>query len=86
MQTNFNFTTLYNYDAYNIGSAADVCELKAKDEVVAINKQNISQMTFAQLDQNVRDAVQIGQIELRVKRYLGSGGGKFKIILSEYLL
>lgn len=67
---------LYRLHCDVAGSAADVCELQTKDEVVSINGQSIAQLTSAELEQKVKNAVSVGQIELRVKRYLGSRGGK----------
>ncbi|PVD35016.1 hypothetical protein C0Q70_06297 [Pomacea canaliculata] len=61
-----------------LGSAADVCELQTKDEVVSINGQSIAQLTSAELEQKVKNAVSVGQIELRVKRYLGSRGDEIE--------
>ncbi|KAK7498674.1 hypothetical protein BaRGS_00010051 [Batillaria attramentaria] len=60
-----------------LGSAADICELQTKDEVVAINGESVSGLTLADLNQKVKGAVRVGQIELRVKRVLGSGRGDF---------
>ncbi|XP_076446260.1 uncharacterized protein LOC143283780 isoform X2 [Babylonia areolata] len=56
-----------------LGSAADVNELQAKDEVVSINGQDVARLTSAELSRKVQDSVRSGQIELRVKRFLGSG-------------
>ncbi|KAL8617088.1 hypothetical protein ACOMHN_014259 [Nucella lapillus] len=56
-----------------LGSAADVCELQAKDEVISINGQTVGRLTSVELGQKVQASVRTGQIELRVKRFLGSG-------------
>ena len=56
------------------GSAADVCELQTKDEVTAINGKSVAGLTSVELNQKVKEAVRVGQIELKVKRFLGSGG------------
>ncbi|XP_070198566.1 trichohyalin-like [Littorina saxatilis] len=58
----------------SLGSAADVCELQGKDEVISINGKTVMGMTSAELSNTVKDAVRVGLIELRVKRFLGSGG------------
>lgn len=56
-----------------LGSAADICELQAKDEVISINGQSVARLTSVELTQKVQGLVRTGQIELRVKRFLGSG-------------
>ena len=41
---------------------------------MAINGRSVTGLTSAELNQKVKDAVRVGQIELRVKRFLGAGG------------
>lgn len=52
-----------------LGSAADVCELRSKDVIVSINKVDVRQFTQQKAQQQIDKAAQIGQIELRVRRY-----------------
>ncbi|XP_046577711.1 LOW QUALITY PROTEIN: LIM and calponin homology domains-containing protein 1-like [Haliotis rubra] len=54
-----------------LGSAADVCEVMARDEILAINKCDISSRTNEEVSKLIQDAVKSGQLELRVKRFLG---------------
>ena len=56
------------------GSAADVCELRMKDQIVAVNKKDISHMTKPQVQRMIEDSVKIGQIELKVKRPINESG------------
>ena len=56
------------------GSAADINEVKSKDEVLAINNLSTAAMGSSQVQTLVEEAVRTGHIELRVKRFLGAGG------------
>ncbi|XP_052281423.1 LIM and calponin homology domains-containing protein 1-like isoform X3 [Dreissena polymorpha] len=52
----------------NLGSAADVQEVKQGDELLEINGRDVTTLTLAQVQGIVDLAVKKGQIELRVKR------------------
>ncbi|KAK3100206.1 hypothetical protein FSP39_016295 [Pinctada imbricata] len=49
-------------------SAADVCEVKMKDQIIAINKKDIGHMTQPMVQHMIDNSVKIGQIELKIKR------------------
>ncbi|XP_052827505.1 titin homolog isoform X2 [Octopus bimaculoides] len=53
-----------------LGSAADICELRPRDRIVSINREDIQQHTQQKVQQIIDKANQHGQIELRVRRYL----------------
>ncbi|XP_029642372.1 LIM and calponin homology domains-containing protein 1-like isoform X3 [Octopus sinensis] len=53
-----------------LGSAADICELRPRDLIVSINREAIQQHTQQKVQQIIDRANQQGQIELRVRRYL----------------
>ena len=56
------------------GSAADVNELQSRDEIVSVNKVDITQLTNESINQLVEDAVRSGHIELRVRRFVSDQG------------
>ncbi|XP_067663284.1 LIM domain only protein 7-like isoform X1 [Haliotis asinina] len=66
-----------------LGSAADVCEVMARDEILSINKCDISSRTHQEVSQLIQDAVKSGQLELRVKRFLGSNDDEDECLSSD---
>ncbi|CAC5421506.1 LMO7 [Mytilus coruscus] len=56
-------------DKVNLGSAADVCEVQAKDEIISINNRDIGIMTQAMVRKVIDDANKKGELEIRVRRY-----------------
>ena len=55
------------------GSAADVCEVLAKDEIISINNRDIGIMTQAMVRKVIDDANRKGELELCVRRYRNTG-------------
>ncbi|XP_071125912.1 LIM and calponin homology domains-containing protein 1-like isoform X3 [Mytilus edulis] len=51
------------------GSAADVCEVQAKDEIISVNNRDIGIMTQAMVRKVIDDANKKGELEIRVRRY-----------------
>ncbi|XP_050417442.1 uncharacterized protein LOC126830949 isoform X2 [Patella vulgata] len=56
----------------SLGSAADVCELKSKDEVLSINKIDVSKLTNQEANNLIQESARQGSVEIRVKRFLDS--------------
>lgn len=56
-----------------LGSAADICDLRCKDILISINKVDVRHFTQEKAQQQIDKAVQLGQIELKVRRYVRSG-------------
>ncbi|GAB1601365.1 LIM and calponin homology domains-containing protein 1-like isoform X3 [Argonauta hians] len=56
-----------------LGSAADICELRPRDVIVSINSEDIQQQTQQKVQHIIDRAIQHGKIELRVRRYLRGG-------------
>ncbi|XP_041357084.1 LIM and calponin homology domains-containing protein 1-like isoform X2 [Gigantopelta aegis] len=53
----------------SLGSAADVNELQTKDEIVSINKKDVTRLTNESINQLVSDAVRSGYLELGIRRF-----------------
>ncbi|XP_046380443.2 LIM and calponin homology domains-containing protein 1-like isoform X2 [Haliotis rufescens] len=87
----FGFTILGGVDTQQpvtvqkitLGSAADVCEVLARDEILSINKCDISSRTNVEVSQLIQGAVKTGQLELRVKRFLGSNDEEDEFLSSD---
>ncbi|XP_053398992.1 LIM and calponin homology domains-containing protein 1-like isoform X3 [Mercenaria mercenaria] len=58
----------------SLGSAADVCEVEANDELLSVNGRDVTSLTLAQVQGMVDHSVKRGQIELRIKRYIQEEG------------
>ena len=58
---------------YLTGSAADVQEVQACDELLEINGRDVGTLTLAQVQGIVDHAVKRGQIELKIKRVMDDG-------------
>ena len=56
-----------------LGSAADVCELLAGDEIVAVNGADVGGHYRESVVHVVNQAAQIGQLELRICRFITTG-------------
>ncbi|KAL5012988.1 hypothetical protein ScPMuIL_011539 [Solemya velum] len=61
----------------NLGGAADVCELQLSDEIISINKRDISHLTSIQVKRIIEEGVRVGHIELKVKRCISSKEDEF---------
>ncbi|KAL4230513.1 Guanine nucleotide exchange factor vav3 [Mactra antiquata] len=58
----------------SLGSAADVCEVEANDELLSINGRDVSNLAFAQVQGIVEHSVKRGEIVLKIKRYTDEDG------------
>jgi len=57
-------------DKVRIGTAADVCELLAGDEIVQINGAEVSKHYKESVELVIDNAVKVGLVDLKVRRYL----------------
>ncbi|KAJ8297473.1 hypothetical protein KUTeg_024004 [Tegillarca granosa] len=57
----------------NLGSAADVCELQVHDEIVSINRKDVKNLTYFQVNRLIEKGVEIGEIELQIQRKISEG-------------
>lgn len=60
------------------GSAADLCELKVKDEILRVNQVNVTDKTAGEVGDVIGRSVSTGYIELKVKRMCHAGKLDFK--------
>lgn len=58
---------------WKLGGAADVCEVRVKDEITEINRRKVSTYSHTQVQDLIKRAVRTGKLELKVKRYLRKG-------------
>jgi len=54
-----------------VGGSADICELKAGDEIIAINGADVARHYNESVQNVLAQSVATGTIELRVKRLRG---------------
>ncbi|XP_064610037.1 LIM domain only protein 7-like isoform X2 [Liolophura sinensis] len=57
----------------SLGGAADVCEVRVKDEITEINRRKVSTYSHTQVQDLIKRAVRTGKLELKVKRYIRKG-------------
>ena len=55
------------------GTAADVCELLAGDEIIQINGAEVAKHYKESVELVIDNAVKVGLVDLKVRRYLTQG-------------
>jgi len=60
---------VYVYDCV-LGGSADVLELRAGDEIVAIDGADVAHHYLESVQSVISQAVSVGQLELRIRRVL----------------